>query len=481
MKKLSKILRGLIYILPAVLFFSYYPIIRLGSNEAMNFELSLSLIWLVVFDLVAGVAWLIKKDFSVLKKGWWLSLLPIFVTLSLIWTENLMRGVLTVGVMWLIVFAVYAVFALHENLRGRGSFAKIFMKMFLGSALVISVWCVIQCVLDVMGVGREYTLLCQGCTYRTFGFPHPNGFAIEPQFMGNLLLAPTLVAMGMLMGFDEKKERRNFWMLLVIGIALCSALFLTFSRGAIYALVVALIFMSAAFLMQIDKNKKIAKRIGLIWGMVILSFGFTLNLQGVLSVMSPTNDTYFSGVAKVLNHLSLGIIDVRGNVEVEAVEEESENVAVFDGYVAESTNVRMELTKNAIEVWKQDFGTMMFGVGIGGAGQAMYDANLTGTPKEIVQNEYASLLLEVGIIGVLLLIVTLILMIKISTLNLTSSKRILTGAKKSSIKNPMNITILSLTVGYGVSLLFFSGLANALQIYLLPPILYTVFLKKLVS
>lgn len=52
MKKLNRILRGLIYVLPAVLFFSYYPVISLGSSETMNFELSLPILWLLVFDSI---------------------------------------------------------------------------------------------------------------------------------------------------------------------------------------------------------------------------------------------------------------------------------------------------------------------------------------------------------------------------------------------------------------------------------------------
>lgn len=44
MKLLSKILWLFIYALPAVLFFSYHPVISLGADVSMNFELSLPLI-----------------------------------------------------------------------------------------------------------------------------------------------------------------------------------------------------------------------------------------------------------------------------------------------------------------------------------------------------------------------------------------------------------------------------------------------------
>ena len=55
MKKLGKIYKYLFLAFPAVLYFSYFPIIALGSSETMNFELSLPLIFLVIFDIVAGI------------------------------------------------------------------------------------------------------------------------------------------------------------------------------------------------------------------------------------------------------------------------------------------------------------------------------------------------------------------------------------------------------------------------------------------
>ena len=95
----------------------------------------------------------------------------------------------------------------------------------------------------------------------------------------------------------------------------------------------------------------------------------------------------------------------------------------------------------------------MIGSGIGGAGQAMYDAGNSDWPKEIVQNEYASLLLETGLVGIALLIYSAAILFK--------------GLKTA--KN--NDLILTLVVGYGITLLFFAGLPNALHMYLIPAIL----------
>lgn len=181
-----------------------------------------------------------------------------------------------------------------------------------------------------------------------------------------------------------------------------------------------------------------------------------------MAQVSPTNDTYMTGVEKVLNHLSLGLIDLPVEKPVENLEENrggEENLeqvesdaqdAVFDGYVAESTDIRLKLSGIAVEAWSKDMRTILFGVGLGGAGQALYNAGLSPSPKEIVQNQYVSLLLETGLVGVSLFMLTVVLVVMVIW-------------KKTQISGMM----LSLMVTYGVSLCFFAGLPNALQIYLL--------------
>lgn len=483
MKKLNNVFRFLLYILPLVLCFSYHPLIKLGENETMYFELSLPLIWLVVFDLLALVMVCLKYRKELFTKvfgsvWWWL--FPIFATLSVIWSLNVTRGILTVGLMWLVFFAVIAFYELRENLDEK--FFKVFLKWFFGSALLVSAWCVVQCILDINGVSQDVTLLCNGCVYQMFGFPHPNGFSIEPQFMGNLLLAPIFVATWMLINnnsaswarvapahrygrsvFIFGRDFRKVLKVLLLFIFL-SALFLTFSRGAIYACVVGLGFMFAFMYFRAKKveRKRVLFSILRIVGLSVVAFLFVLNLQGILAASSPTSDTYGDGVAKVLNHLSLGVIDVRSGEELEpegmneSVENSVEKTeAAFDGYVAESTDTRVRLASAALTIWKKDFATMMFGVGIGGAGQALYNNGLSPAPREIVQNEYASLLLETGIVGVFLFVILLILIVR----------AILKNSEMAGM-------VLALLLAYSVTLLFFSGFTNALQIILLPGLWY---------
>ena len=235
-------------------------------------------------------------------------------------------------------------------------------------------------------------------------------------------------------------------------------------------------------LMVVREKKKrslMAKKVAMVWGIVVLAFVFTLNLQGIMAQVGPTNDTYQTGVAKVLNHLSLGLVDIRENsgdnfsekMEIEEIsepvekpvenfeEDSDENEAVFDGYVVESTETRVKLTNAAMQVWSQSFATVAFGVGLGGAGQALYVNGLSPVPKEIVQNEYASLLLETGLVGMVLFVLTLVLVMR------------------AIWKSRAKAMIVCLLIAYGITLLFFSGLVNVLQIYLLPVVLVVLMVK----
>ena len=454
MKRLNKLVKDYVLVLPLVLFFSYYPVMKLGESESMYFELSLPLLWLVSFDLMT-VALLFKRKVLAkdLKQGWMWLLFPVWCLLSVIWSLNVVRGVLTVGVLWLVLFAGYSIWRLKDLFDKK--FGREFWKWFFGSAVFACVWCVIQCVLDLINVSQEYSLMCNGCTSQMFGFPHPNGFAIEPQFMGNLLLAPAIMAAWFIL---RKKDKRLTFCFLIVA----ATLFLTFSRGAIYAFLVGLVVITV---FEIWQEKKLElKRVGLVWGMTAVAFLFTLNLQGIMAAASSTNDTYLTGVTKVLNHLSLGVIDVRGggtsdggkpveNKGEKTVEEPVENKAAFDGYVAESTDTRLRLSGAAMTVWSSDLKTAMVGVGLGGAGQALYNNGLSPAPREIVQNEYASVLLETGLVGVFLLGSLIALVFRL--------------VNSSSLR----LGLIGLLAAYAVTLVFFSGLPNALHIYLLPVLL----------
>ena len=460
MKKLIKFYYCLLYLAPAVLFFSYYPIISLGQTESMNLELSLPLIWLVIFDILSFIILLslskdIHKKFAGIsdRKFFLSSLFPLYATLSIFWSANTLRAILTAGILWLLFFAIFSVIFIQKNLPEPQKFPQTLLKSIFLSTAVICVWCWLQCILDLFNLNQSTTLLCDGCIYEMFGFPHPNGFAIEPQFMGNLLLAPTILAGYLLL--STKSHRKSLVCLFAF---FATTLFLTFSRGAIYSFILALATLIIIFIIK----QKTAKPL-LLCLVAVISFLFTLNAQGLMSQFSYTNDTYLTGVTKSLDQLTLGIFGLTANNSSENSTEPSESPAItetttiestFDGYVEESTNVRLNLTNIALTAWSQGGANIiLFGTGLGGAGIYLQENGFLDFSKEIIQNQYASLLLETGLVGVIILLILGCIVIK------------------AILKNQHKPLYFALILAYACSLLFFAGLPNALHIYLMPAII----------
>ncbi len=463
MKKfLNKLPTILLYFLPAILFFSYHPVISLGSNNYMNFDLSLPEIWLVLFlfSLLPKAKSIIK--FYGAKKLLISSIIPVYFSLSAIWSDNHIRAILTSGILWLLLFTVLGIIMLikeKKNLRME------LLKILLISAYFISAICILQCILDLFGVGREYTLLCKGCTYTAFGFPHPNGFAIEPQFMGNLLLVPTLLSFYLIYKHAYKSQKQKI-ILSLLTVFLTTTLFLTLSRGAIYAFVIGL---ATLFIVCSIKHYSLikAKLKQAVFSVVIVLVALSLSLvsEGIFAQVSPTNDTFYSGVTKAIHQLSLGKLDFRPAEIIELTENTTSSEAAaeakdadsetstFSGYVPESTNIRLGFNSLAIDTWRSNPRYLLIGTGLGSAGIAMNKTYPESTgAKEIVQNEYLSLLLEVGVIGV-----TIIILIAIYAVR----------------KTPKNPLLIATVVSFAFSLLFFSGLPNALHIYILPVLFIT--------
>lgn len=521
--KLRRFLLCLTYLLPGVLFFSYHPILKLGQNSSMNFELSLPLIWLVIFDLVAFVTLIalgVRKphkkpknakntknaknaktslfafDFPGIsdRRFFFFALFPLYATFSIFWSANPTRALLTSVIIWLLFFAIFSLIYLLPLLKLPTNFRRNLLLSFFLSTTFVCIFCWIQCFLDIFGLERSHTLLCLGCTYLSFGFPHPSGFAIEPQFMGNLLLAPTLTALYLLVFSKAKSSRRSRFALIAFASFFSATLFITFSRGAIYAYLVALVVLLAFAICQ---HRHLVSLILI----PIFTFIFSLSAQGIFSIIGPTDETFLSSTTKSLHHLSLGLLDFRSLAtepspasatdsapDSTATDQSDQESAIFEGYVVESTNVRLNLNSVAWQTWLHDCSSstldsssscptisplrILFGVGLGGAGTAMHTAfpEQVTSPKEIVQNQFFSLLLELGIVGILLFLLILILaFVPYSPHSLSDS----------FWHHPALPLLISLLVAYLVTLNFFSGLPNALQIYLIPPLLFLTLRKTL--
>lgn len=469
---IDKISHGLVLCLPAILFLSNFPLLQFGENSSMHFKLNLPLLWLGLFSLLS-----VKTAVSYFKAHLKTPLLgfPIVLMISCLTSINPIRALFTFLVVSCLAISIIALSEFFHQMPApkKPQFLNQLKRIFLTSSAIISLFCVLQLLTDALGLSNAITRICSNCTTQIFGFPHANGLAIEPQFMGSLLISPLFFALNSLL---ENKNKKSQIKLTLVVILIFMALLLTLSRGAIFSVTVAL-FLLLIFLKSLKKTLKIA-------GLTTISVILALVFQGSLATVGPTNTSFEQAVSTAVNQLTLGKIALVDNQAQSKPENNSESIKNstenpteltkdstenptkdptprFTGYVTESTDRRLELATFALKITAAHPTNTLFGTGLGSAGTEMYVhfPKQQGQEKEIVQNQYLETILEIGFIGLILLILSLVTFIKLSSFNF----------------EPYTVATL---LAFAISLCFFSGYPNALHIYLLPVICYNLMYEK---
>lgn len=424
---------------PIMIWFSYLPRISLAEDGTMNYELSLALIYVVILAIVGlPRVWCHRSE---LKQSRPVQLASAFVGwsgLCVIWSDNRTRGLLT--------FAVYATLyliflALVAERRLLCRLLPKLVRVAIRATASACLLAIIQIILGTFVIADRHTFgLCAGCVAGQFGFIRPNLLAIEPQFLGSLLLAPLLYITYLTLRGKHDYAKQPLLLVLML-----TTLWLTLSRGAIYAYLASLVVM----ILLVRKWRRMLAVVG----SVALSLVICLICQGALASANPRIDSSFTqAVSTSLNHLSMGIIRLpyqrKSPTSLPSIPREHDKQPAYRGYVAESTNVRLSLTKTALAAWRSNrLGQQLFGTGLGSAGIVL--ARQTGSQyqKEIVQNEFVEVLLERGLVGLALL----------------GGLVVLYGRLCFQRQDYLALVIL---VAYLAQWCFFSGLPNALHIYL---------------
>lgn len=526
---LSKIQKVMLLCLPFCLFFSYHPVIPIFSTSTTNFELSIPLLWLLIFAILSlpenfrlyiYSLKIVIKTKSLVNKAprppsrhqtdklyphflrLFTLIYPFFVTVNSIGSPNFLRAILTSGVIWCICLSLLTI--LQNISQYKTQIGKSFNKNLLIASTLASAFCWLQSILDIAGAPREFTFLCKGCTSTVFGFPHPNGFAIEPQFMANLLLAPIFLSLFYLLerpkNYSNKlnsdpypASKLGHFLRFSLPLFLIATLYLTLSRGAIFSFWVSVFVLFIYQIVKLIKQKSCRREIlfrqPLIFSAVVfLPLFFTLSVQGLFTELGPTSHTFFDGVSTSVSQLSLGRIDLtkvfhktnennKSHKSHETHETHKSNnlhlsdlntdaaasvqkAPQFTSYIEESTNIRLNLNRLALSSWRTSLRRMLAGVGLGATGLTLYqEFPELGSPKEIIQNEYLAILYEQGICGVIMIICVAILFVLTYKLH-----------NKNHEKTSIYGRVLALS--FALTLCFFSGLPNALHIYLLTPLFF---------
>ena len=424
---------------PIMIWFSYLPRISLAEDGTMNYELSLTLIYVVILAIVGlPRVWHRRSELRQLGLVRLASAFVGWSGLCVIWSDNCTRGLLTFAV-YVVLYLVFLVLVAERRLLCQllPKLVRVAIRVTASACLLA----IVQIILGTFVVTDRHTLgLCAGCVAGQFGFIRPNLLAIEPQFLGSLLLAPLLYITYLTLRGKHDYAKQPLLLVLML-----TTLWLTLSRGAIYAYLASLVVM-------ILLVRKWRRQLAVV-GSVALSLVICLICQGALASANPRIDSSFTqAVSTSLNHLSMGIIRLpyqqKSSTSLSSIPREHDKQPAYRGYVAESTNVRLSLTKTALAAWRSNqLGQQLFGTGLGSAGIVL--ARQTGSQyqKEIVQNEFVEVLLERGLVGLALL----------------GGLVVLYGRLCFQRRDYLALAIL---VAYLTQWCFFSGLPNALHIYL---------------
>lgn len=453
MKKVDKMLRQFadlclfdkfLLLAPLVVWFSYQPNIYLGHSSAMNIELSLVLIYVAVLAVTALP--LIFSNYKKLLQCNLVRIAGLFILwsfMSIVWSNNLSRAILTTGVGAALFTVLLGV--LSTDIK---KLTPILKNTYIASAAFMSVLAIIQV---AYGAWFDWGL-CRGCLAAGFGFVRPSVFAIEPQFFGSLLLAPILILSAK---FLRKTVTKTDVILLCI---MVTAMYLTLSRGAIFSLVIAI-----ACLMFLYRNSLIKKsRLVFLPLVVLAGFGAGMVWHGIFTEVNPrVSDGFYDSVSKSVNQLTLGKVNLPKLAASSALQaaspppasiETNHPKAQFTGYVETSTSERTSMLNLALQTWRKDWITALFGTGTGSTGRAIQQyTHKLATEAEITQNQYIEILLENGLIGAVLCLMAMVVYLY------------------DTRRDKLAWVIL---IAFALQWNFFSGLPNALHIYLVLAVIF---------
>ena len=517
-QKLLPVHRSLLWALPIILFFSYYPVIPLFSTESSNYEFSLPLLWLLLMGVLSMPNFLVDLCNLITKKTpltkvpvqipLILSSIPLYFSLTLLWSPNKLRGLMTAGIIWCLYLSLLT---FYKNIILKKTPLSL-EKPFLLGATLASGFCWLQAILNTLNIPGDRILLCLGCTNLSFGFPHPNGFAIEPQFMGNLLLAPAIFLAFRVIHPKTHQTRKAKILYLVLAGFVISTLFLIFSRGATYSFFLAV---AVIFLYEIFHTKKKLLVASKIISLILFPLIFVTIAQGLMSEFGPTSDTFLGGVSRSISQMTLGRVKIPLPESKKSPVDQSESFNIlphnnlsnfsvsdttnintnthaplFDGYITESTDIRVKLSRMGLRLAFSHPKQFFFGSGLGSSGVTLYKAfPELGSTKEITQNEYIAILVETGFIGILIIFCSGICVFYLcyshkKPVKLSFKQSSKQSRKKSNFTSlissiaPAKLYFTSLILAYAASVCFFSGLPNALHIYLVPVLYPALFAEN---
>ena len=409
--------------------FSYHPLLQLGSVAATHIDITL-LYGILGSCAVASIPLLWRHHTLVWSHpAWrWLIAFWLYATLSVLWSANSVRGLLTVGFGWLLVLLVSFIMVKKSQLVVHASAIERWVRITMAASYGFALW---QLLGDALHVSTALTLLPAMYSGDVFGVARPTAFALEPQFFGSLLL----VAYGIWLWRSSMSLNRStrWWLLITTAL-----LFVTLSRGAILGavLVTSLIGIAQWRRSNIRWTKVSTPLLGgiLLGGALIFS---------AASVRAHSLEAGYQSIRASISHLSLGVVTLPPTTPT--AHSSVTSSPQVSSYVASSTDSRLSMSALARHIWQQ---SPLFGTGSGSFGARAHTVSPIYPASSIANNYYLEMLAEVGIVGCILFagFVTTLL---------------------TYLYRQHQWLLLALLAGAGLQWCFFSGNANVVHVWLL--------------
>lgn len=275
--------------------------------------------------------------------------------------------------------AVFNAFTILTAISVSFIFEKRYIKPIIStlfaSSIIAAIFGLYQYPADLMGIKPAFTGLLERYRFMVFGYPRVQAFSYEPLYFAAYLMLPISAVVSLLL-FDKKGlfSAKLLYILLVI---YSLAIFLTSSRGGIYSIVVLLAVM--LFIAIINKQFNIKKTV-FILGTIIFAF-----LASYL-IITNFNEQSLKGT----KNTPAASANYAKQVTATSLEKEDE---------------RATYRKLAIEILKIDKTAWLIGIGPG-----QYDPFLKknlffkGSDRLIVNNLTLEILVELGAVGLSLLV-----------------------------------------------------------------------------
>jgi hypothetical protein len=425
---------------------SKYPSFGLPSFDFPSFRFGFYQLLATVFVFMCLVPGLKKINELTKQNAWALYSLLALATISVIglftslyFSRSLL---LVVSILFLLCLVGSAWWYCRYELPK--SKYKNILKYILVGGVVYGLLAVLQLIISTF-TSETLGILCKGCSSAIFGFPRINLFTAEPQFFANSMLIFFFVSLGVAYGAKSK--------LAVFSLFLSAmAITLTFSRGALIALIIGLL---AFILLILVNNKFVLKRTVLLFGVLSLSsiVGFGLLVGSASYKYKSTPYITYNTVVSSIDHLTLGLINIPEKSVPTTSSTASNNNFVSPGLIESSGDERLGAAELAIKSWRYNSLTLTFGVGGGNLGPFTIKHIQQSSPDNLtVYIYYVLVLAELGIIGFL----SLLILISASLVQLY----------KKSKDSIFYIALFSLGLSFSVQYLFFGTYINAVYIWL---------------